>query len=206
MHTGDLNTNTGDWETPLDVPSGSLVRAFQTTSVSQFTPLFFSSSSSALRGLWLSFTRTLTEGCFSLSPHLVYVFTTAHSHSPLNDSPSTVSTHRSEIRVRGRQTLAFPFEQGGFTGLQTTGMLRFFCFVLIMAGYYRKGVLPSEGASGMRPALRSAPAAAHSRAMLAWRNKPDAMDSQFQHRSQHREHSICSTNSFNTCDAIILET
>lgn len=54
--------------------------------------VFLLFSSSALCGLCLYFTRTSTEGHFSLSPHLVYVFTTAHSHPPLNDIPSTVST------------------------------------------------------------------------------------------------------------------
>lgn len=80
-------------------PSGSLVPALRTTGVSclvscwgsQFSLLFFSFPYQPS----VDCTRTLTEARFSLSPHLVYVFTTARSHPPLNDSPSSVSTQES---------------------------------------------------------------------------------------------------------------
>lgn len=143
--------------------------------------VFLLSSLSALCGPCLSFTRTLTEACFSLSLHLVYVFTTAHSHPRLNDAPP-LSAHRSQIREWDRPALPFlpSFRQAEETEGAINWNSELFALFWSVLDIREKGCYPSaktvlllperdgkKGASEMRPVLQWAPAVPHRLAPLA---------------------------------------
>lgn len=124
--------HSGGW-----TPSGFLFQAFRSTGVSslvscwwsKFSSVFFLFSLSALCGLRLSLSRTLTQARLSFYP-ILFMRLPQHTHIPsLNDSPSTVSTPESNKKAR-QAGIALPSECQADTGGWRRNKLKFWGFLL----------------------------------------------------------------------------